>query len=121
MTSHNIPRGAHCWVGLDNRHTDSMRGHQVRATAWMKAEKSNSHAFMNLVDGEPGSSIGGKEFDDRAGQPYVPLSTEWKKYEITGTVPLDAHMIEHGIFIWGPGKVWIDDMKLEDTEAYDQP
>jgi RNA polymerase sigma factor (sigma-70 family) len=121
MAPHNIPRGAHCWVGVDNRHIDSMRGHQVRATVWMKAETNTSRAFMNLVDGEPGAGAGGKEFDDRAGQLYYPLTTEWKKYEITGAVPLEAHMIEHGIFLWGRGKVWIDDFKMEDTEAYDQP
>jgi RNA polymerase sigma factor (sigma-70 family) len=121
MTPHNPPRGAHCWIGQDNRHVDTMRGHQMRATVWMKAQNNTSRAFMNLVDGEPGNRIGGKEFDDRAGQPFFRLSTEWKKYEITGTTPLEAHIIEHGIFILGPGKVWIDDFKMEDMEAYDQP
>ena len=61
-----------------------------------------------------------KEFDARAGQPNYPIATDWKKYEITGLCPLDAKTIEQGIFLWGTGKIWIDEFKLEDTEAYDQ-
>jgi RNA polymerase sigma factor (sigma-70 family) len=121
MTPHDPPNGAHCWVGMDHRTVGAMPGHNLHATVWMKCQ-GGSRAHMSLCAYPHGTGVFDlKEFDDSAGQPWFPLTTEWKKYEISGTAPLDVKTIEQGLFIWGNGKVWIDDFKLEDTEAYDQP
>jgi RNA polymerase sigma factor (sigma-70 family) len=123
ITPHNIPRGAHCWVGMARRTIGFMPGHQLRATVWMKGSPG-SRAFMSLRAFPQGTSAdekGFEDFNERAGVSYFPLSSEWKKYEITGLCPSDAKTLESGIFLRGTGKVWIDDFRLEDTEAYDQP
>jgi RNA polymerase sigma factor (sigma-70 family) len=121
MTPHDPPKGAHCWIGMDHRTVGAMPGHNLRATVWMKCQ-GGSRAHMSLCAYPHGTGVFDlKEFDDNAGQPWFPLTTEWKKYEIAGQCPMDAKTIEQGIFVWGTGKVWMDDFRLEDTEAYDQP
>lgn len=120
VTPKRPPSGGHCWIGIDHRQVGNMPGHELRATVWMKCERSN-RAYMNLGNYPNGTGVFDlKEFGTGAGPPAFPLTTQWKKYEITGTAPLDAKVIENGIFLWGNSKIWIDDFKLEDTEAYDQ-
>jgi RNA polymerase sigma factor (sigma-70 family) len=118
VTPRNPPSGAHAWVGIDHRQPGAMPGHQLRLTAWIKCEKGG-HGFLSLVAAMPGKPD--HEFDERAGQLWFPLTTEWQKYTVSGDAPLEARVITQGLFIWGNSKVWIDDFKLEDTEAFDVP
>lgn len=123
ITPHNPPRGTHCWVGMSHRTIGYMPGHELRETVWMKAE-SGGRAFISLVAFPHGTGAGDsnfKQFGEHASNANFPITTEWKKYQVSGECPLNAKTIEQGIFLWGNGKVWIDDFKLEDTDAYDQP
>ncbi|HEY1684118.1 MAG TPA: sigma-70 family RNA polymerase sigma factor [Tepidisphaeraceae bacterium] len=123
ITPHHPPHGAHCWVGISHRTIPYMPGHQLRATVWMKAAPG-SRAFISLVSYPHGTGAGDsnyKQFGEHASNDNFPIPTEWEKYQVIGQCPLDAKTIEQGIFLWGNGKIWIDDFYLEDTEAYDQP
>lgn len=121
VTPNRPPTSAHCWIGIDHRQPGNLPGHHLILSAWIKAEKPGSHAFLSMVAAIPGRGVGDQEFDERAGKPYFPLSTEWKKYQVAGDAPVVAQVITQGLFIWGNNKVWVDDFKIEDTEAYDTP
>lgn len=43
-------------------------------------------------------------------------SKEWKAYEITGTIDVDASTLFFGAFLVGDGKIWIDNFTLEIEE-----
>jgi len=54
-----------------------------------------------------------REIDNQAGAPAFPLSHAWRQYEVTAVVPSITQTLTEGDFLFGPGKVWIDDMKVE--------
>jgi hypothetical protein len=114
ITPHTPPRGAHSWFGLTDRHPDSLLGHPVRLSAWMKCEgKCTAHlSLVAALHGQPDTEI-----DVDAGKPGFPLSTQWQHYEVTGNVPADAQCLTEGDFLWGNGKVWIDEFKIENLDT----
>ena len=80
----------------------------------MKCEgKCSAHlSLVAALHGRPDTEI-----DVDAGKPGFPLSTEWKVYEVTGNVPADAQCLTEGDFLFGNGKVWIDEFKIENLDT----
>jgi len=111
VTPDTSPRGAHSWYGLVDRQPDQYLGHRIRLSAWMKCE-GTSQAHLSLVAAMPGRQSD-REIDNQAGQPAFRLSTVWRQYKVTGNVPANAQCLTEGNFLFGDGKVWIDDMKVE--------
>ena len=115
VTPHGPPSGAHSWYGLVDRQPDQYLGHHIRLSAWMKCQ-GDVHAHLSLVAALPGRQ-GDKEIDNRAGMPAFPINTTWHQYEVTGDAPADMQCLTEGDFLFGKGKVWIDDMKVEVTDG----
>ncbi|MGA2440292.1 MAG: hypothetical protein ABSH08_05005 [Tepidisphaeraceae bacterium] len=111
VTPHTPPRGAHSWYGLVDRQPDQYLGHRIRLSAWMKCE-GTSQAHLSLVAAMPGRQSD-REIDNQAGQPAFRLTAVWQHYEVTGTVPANAQCLTEGDFLFGGGKVWIDDMQVQ--------
>ncbi len=115
ITPHSPPPAAHSWFGLIDRQPDKYLGHQIRISAWMKCE-GHSQAHLSLVAAMPGPQKD-HEIDKDAGKPAFPLTSDWRQYEVTGTLPANAQCLTEGDFLFGTGKVWIDDMKVEVIDA----
>lgn len=116
ITPDTPPHSAHCWYGLVDREPDQYLGHRIRLSAWMKCD-GNCRAHLSLVAVMPGRQSD-REIDNQAGQPAFPLTANWRRYEVTGNLPASAQCLTEGDFLWGNGKAWIDDMKVE---IIDQP
>ena len=53
-------------------------------------------------------------FDDTVDRPI--LSPDWQEYEVTSEIQRDAHVLSFGLAIFGDGKAWLDDVRLEIVE-----
>jgi erythromycin esterase len=47
-------------------------------------------------------------------------SSEWKFYEIRGTIDADAVRLDYGVMVLGDGKAWVDNVSLEIIEPLPQ-
>jgi C-terminal processing protease CtpA/Prc len=86
------------------------RGKRIRFRAAVRAEvgAGNQAALWLRVDRE-GGAVG--FFDNMADRPIT--SSEWKTYEISGTVDPDAKAIFVGLMLLSQGKAWIDSTSFE--------
>jgi hypothetical protein len=100
------------WYQVASRQGDSAA---VRVTAQVKAEKVTKAIldviFLDASD-EPISHkwaayIGAKQAAD------PPANHDWKKYSGRVAVPAAAKKIQVALQIYGPGKVWFDDVRAE--------
>lgn len=107
----NAPYGAHAWYGLVDREPKQYLGRKVRLSAWMKCE-GECQEHLSLVAAMPGRGPD-PEIDNEAGRPANRLTPEWQHFEVTGDLPATAQCLTQGNFLFGNGKVWIDDMKVE--------
>lgn len=87
------------------------RGKELRLTAQAKAAPGSQVQLWVRIDRAP-SGIGFFEnMDDR------PIrATEWKTYEIVGTIAADASRIVFGGFLPGKGEAWLDEFTLSVRE-----
>jgi serine/threonine-protein kinase len=89
-------------------------GKHVRAAVWVKTKGATHRVDFWLrarnTAGGDGPGLAGNK---------VPLEAEsdWRRYEIDLDVPLAAHVIDVGVGIDGPGRIWLDDASLEVVEA----
>jgi RNA polymerase sigma-70 factor (ECF subfamily) len=90
----------------------------LRVSAQVKAEKVTK-AIIDVIfldqDGEMiehkwASYIGAKEATD------PPTSHDWKEYTGRVKIPKAAKKIQIGLQIYGPGKVWFDEVRAEYTK-----
>ncbi|MBN2431001.1 MAG: peptidase S41 [Acidobacteria bacterium] len=87
------------------------RGRLIRLTARVRAEVTgagNQGQLWLRVD-RPDNQRG--FFDNMADRPIT--AAEWTTYHIEGSVADDASQIFLGCFLLGAGKVWVDDVRLE--------
>jgi WD40 repeat protein len=124
-TSADHPRGGQCCALLeaDPKTNDDgglrqvldarpYRGKMVTARVYLRCPPGTPVLFRMLVtrDGEvntpPGSLDAGSACTDR-----------WQPVELSRYVDEDAHRLSVGVWLAGPGKVWIDDLDL----ATDRP
>ncbi|RZK54753.1 MAG: peptidase S41 [Pedobacter sp.] len=88
---------------------EAYRGKKFKLKAWMRADVTNGQGqFWVRVDREGKTYAFLDNMDDR------PIkSKEWKQYEITGTIDVDASYLYFGAFLVSEGKIWIDNFTLE--------
>jgi hypothetical protein len=98
---------------MQNISPDKYRGRKIRMTGYMKSNRVNGWAgFWLRVDQE--DSERPLAFDNM-GRRAVRGTTEWTKYEIVLDVPENASNIAFGALLSGTGKIWFDDITLEDA------
>ena len=87
----------------------------VKVRVWVKAEKAAKGTvdvvFLDnkgeWISHQWASYIGGKNAKD------PPASHDWKEYSGEVAVPKGAKDIQIGLQIYGPGKLWFDDVRFE--------
>lgn len=88
-------------------------GKRVRLTAYIKTEGATGRVdFWARVQAASspadGMGLGGGHYD-------LPERSDWTKYEMVFDVPEAGTSLQFGVGLDGPGKVWIDDVKLEEV------
>ena len=84
---------------------------RIRFRAAVRVEGAGTRAQMWLrVDRRTG---GNSFFDNMSARPIT--SSAWAKYTIDGYVLDDSARIYFGVMVFGPGRVWVDDVTLETT------
>lgn len=85
------------------------RGQVIRFRAFVKAGVSwDGRAQLWLRVDRPGKTLG--FFDNMDDRPIS--TTDWKAFEIIGTVAADAEVVNLGVILVGSGKVWLDDVEV---------
>ena len=88
---------------------DSLRGKEIRFSAWAKAEKDNtgiSRFWVGITNGEKV-----KYFERYNNSPIE--SSEWKEYKQHGVVEADAKKLFIGALVQGEGTIYVDNIRLE--------
>jgi hypothetical protein len=86
-------------------------GKRVRMSAYIKTERVTEWAGMMMrLDGKKQNDFLG--FDNMHERP-IQGTTEWQRYEIVLDVPKGAKNLVFGMLLTGPGKAWLDDVKLD--------
>jgi RNA polymerase sigma factor (sigma-70 family) len=87
------------------------RGKRVRLSAWLKTEAVAQMASVQM------EVLGGASGTEQAvvpiGVPAMHGTSGWTRCQAVADVPADASVITLGGALWGPGKVWMDDFRLE--------
>ncbi|MFN7938053.1 MAG: S41 family peptidase [Bryobacteraceae bacterium] len=84
---------------------------RVKLTGAVRVEGANTRAQMWLrLDRADGSMA---FLDNMSMRPIT--SSNWGSYSIEADVPADIDKFALGVMLMGPGKAWVDDMKLEAT------
>ena len=94
------------------------RGKTLRYRVWVKTANLTSAAQAQLwmrIDGRDPKTDERytTAFDNMGGRPI--RSPEWAQYEVVLPIAEDAEGIALGLFLTGPGSVWMDDASLEVT------
>jgi hypothetical protein len=85
-------------------------GKRLRLSAFIKAEGVDNWAGLWMrLDTEANNGISFDNMEDRP----IKGTVDWKKYEVVLDVPISATNLSFGVLLAGPGRVWIDDVKLE--------
>lgn len=87
------------------------RGKRVRLSAWVKNESVAewSGVWMRVDGADPSKPLA---FDNMQGRP-IKGTHDWARYDVVLDVAPEAKNIALGVLLDGPGRVWIDDVKLE--------
>jgi hypothetical protein len=92
---------------------DAFRGKRVRYSAMVKTDSIASAAGAGLWMRVDGPGVGETlQFDNMFDRP-IPSLTDWKRYEVVLDVPAGSSYIIFGLIVNGPGKAWIDDVRIE--------
>ncbi len=91
------------------------RGKRVRLSAYTKTEGASRRAdFWARIQAADspgdGSGLGGQWI-------RLPASSDWARSEIVLDVQAAGTMIQYGVGVAGPGKLWVDSAKLEVVES----
>lgn len=100
------------WYQVVPRQGDSA---EIRLSAQVKAEKATKAVLDLLFLGDEdqwiahqwAAYIGAKEPND------PPADHDWKEYSGKAKIPPGTKKIQVGLQIYGPGKVWFDDIRAE--------
>jgi len=89
---------------------DRFRGKRVRLSGWLKTQDVRQWAGMWMrVDGKKGKILA---FDNMQRR-FLRGTLAWKSYDIVLDVPKNASRIAFGVLLSGPGRVWVDALKME--------
>ena len=96
---------------------DAFRGKRVRYSAMVKTDSIASAAGAGLWMRVDGPGVGETlQFDNMFDRP-IPSFTGWKRHEVVLDVPEESSFIIWGLIVNGPGKAWIDDVRIEVVDA----
>jgi hypothetical protein len=88
-------------------------GKRLRLTGYIKSEAVDGWSGMWMrIDGEANQQLGFDNMQDRA----IKGTTDWKKYDIVLDVPTGSKDIAYGVLLGGKGKVWFDNLKMEEVD-----
>ena len=88
-------------------------GKRLRLSGYLKSEDIKGWGGMWMrIDGENNQQLG---FDNMRGR-TIKGTTDWTKYEIVLDVPSSSITINYGVLLGWSGKIWFDNLKLEEVE-----
>lgn len=89
---------------------DPYLGRRIRLTAWIRVHEVERRGALFLRirdrDGQP------LAFDNMADRP-VRGTSGWRRHEVVLDVPAHAAEVAFGVFLDGPGALYVDDFRLE--------
>jgi RNA polymerase sigma factor (sigma-70 family) len=86
------------------------RNQRVRITAWMKTE--NLANFAGLLFNANTTTIHSCAADWMPNRPLT-KTTDWTLLQIVSDIPPETTGISLGVNLFGAGKIWLDDMRIE--------
>jgi hypothetical protein len=93
---------------------NALRGKTLRFSAWLRTEGTTGNGFASGAGLKLHSVRGGYALDlTEMRRDAVHGTTDWTRYEIVLKVPAEAEGVEAGLVLFGPGRVWIDDVALD--------
>jgi hypothetical protein len=100
-------------------------GKKIKLTVYMKTEGTSVRKWagfwLSIVAGKNQmltADISGNVKDEgNSGWWNGTWSSDWKKYEITASIPEDSYWIEYGGQMAGRGQMWFDDVQIEVIDA----
>jgi len=93
---------------------DSYLGKRLRLSAMLKTADADRAQLWMRMDGADSKILGFYNMDDRP----VTGTTDWKRYSLVLDVPNGTNNIAFGVFLYGKGKVWAEDFRLEPVSKY---
>jgi hypothetical protein len=88
-------------------------GKRLKLSGYIKCDEVEGWSGMWMrIDGNEGQQLG---FDNMQDRP-IKGTTNWEKYEIVLDVPANSKGIAYGFLLSGKGKVWFDNMKMEEVD-----
>ena len=88
-------------------------GKRLKLSGYIKSDSVAGWCGMWMrIDGENKQVLGFDNMKDRA----IKGTTDWNKYEIVLDVPSGSKAIGYGVLLTGKGKIWFDNMKIEEVD-----
>jgi len=92
--------------------SDDFRGKRIELSAWVRADRVTGWSGLWMrIDGVEETM----PFDNMQNRP-IRGTHDWTRHSIVLDVPQSSHTIVYGILLDGAGKVWLDDVELEETD-----
>jgi hypothetical protein len=88
------------------------RGKRVRLAGWIKSE--GVEGWTGLWMRIDGKEKGGLAFDNMNGRP-IKGTSDWAQFHVVLDVPDSAEQFFYGCLLVGKGKVWVDDLAIEEV------
>ena len=88
-------------------------GKRLKLSGFVKTEKVDGWSGLWMrIDGENNEQLGFDNMRNRS----IKGTTEWKNCAIVLDIPENSKSINYGILLGGEGKVWIDNIKIEEVD-----
>ncbi len=87
------------------------RGKRVRLSAQVQSQDSHKGWLWLRADRSDGTVVA---FDNMSDRP-IEGTTAWEVHEVVLDIPRDAVALAYGVGLRGGGKIWIDDVVLEEV------
>ncbi|SER55691.1 AraC-type DNA-binding protein [Gracilibacillus ureilyticus] len=92
---------------------DKYIGKRLKLTGFLKTEDVAEYAGMWMrIDNKSEDIL---QFDNMNDRP-IAGTTNWTPYSIVLDVPEQSAIISFGVLLYGTGKVWVDNFKLEEAD-----
>ncbi|MGN7382161.1 helix-turn-helix domain-containing protein [Paenibacillus sp. SAFN-117] len=92
---------------------DRYLGKRLRLTGFVKSDDVKGWAGLWMrIDGADEDMLG---FDNMGNRP-IGGTTPWSQYSIVLDVPKSSKEIAIGVLLYGPGKIWVDSLRLDEVD-----
>ena len=94
---------------------EDYKGHRIRMTAWLKTDlaKDAVGRLECMAIGKWGWYCKWNGTFDNMSDRQLTGSTDWSEYSLVIDVPEDSYSLYFGVIIFGVGKMWLDQVRLE--------